>query len=177
MDYKEIANAIQLCGSEPTIRRCEASCPYFKGGDTRKCIPIMTANAAAAITDLLARAEAAERERDQAVGLYGLSKGFISLHDLDRLRELVEADQEGRCVVLPVKIGDRVYCLQSYFNDAKMKSERRVKCRTVDFIQSAPDLFECDGHIFKFGDIGKTVFLTREAAEAELNEFGLGRLK
>lgn len=28
-----------------------------------------------------------------------------------------------------------------------------------------------------FEDFGKTVFLTREAAEAELNEFGLGRLK
>lgn len=27
-------------------------------------------------------------------------------YDLDRLRELVQADREGRCVVLPVGIGD-----------------------------------------------------------------------
>lgn len=30
-------------------------------------------------------------------------------YDLDRLRELVQADREGRCVVLPVGIGDTVY--------------------------------------------------------------------
>ena len=30
-------------------------------------------------------------------------------YDLDRLRELVEADREGRCVVSPVSIGDTVY--------------------------------------------------------------------
>ena len=30
-------------------------------------------------------------------------------YDLDRLRELVEADREGRCVVLPCKVGDTVF--------------------------------------------------------------------
>ena len=30
-------------------------------------------------------------------------------YDLDRLRELVEADREGRCVVLPCKVEDDVY--------------------------------------------------------------------
>lgn len=32
-------------------------------------------------------------------------------YDLDRLRELVEADREGRCVVLPVKPGSVVRCV------------------------------------------------------------------
>ena len=89
-------------------------------------------------------------------------------YDLDRLREIVEADRDGRCVVMPVKNGIKVYCLQWYFDDAKMRSVKKVKCRTVDFVQSAPDLFECDGLVYKFHDIGKTVFLTREAAEAAL---------
>lgn len=89
-------------------------------------------------------------------------------YNLDRLRELVEADRDGRCVVLPVKNGIKVYCLQWYFDDAKMRSVKKVKCRTVDFVQSAPDLFECDGLVYKFHDIGKTVFFTREAAEAAL---------
>ena len=31
-------------------------------------------------------------------------------YDLDRLRELMQAEREGRCVVLPVKLGDKV-CL------------------------------------------------------------------
>lgn len=30
-------------------------------------------------------------------------------YDLDRLRELAQADREGRCVVLPCGIGDTVY--------------------------------------------------------------------
>lgn len=30
-------------------------------------------------------------------------------YDLDRLRELVQADQEERCVVLPCKLGNKVY--------------------------------------------------------------------
>ena len=32
-------------------------------------------------------------------------------YDLDRLRELVDADRDGRCIVLPCKIGDPVWRL------------------------------------------------------------------
>lgn len=95
-------------------------------------------------------------------------------YDLDRLKELVQADREGWCVVLPCKVGDKVYCIQSYFNDAKMRSEKKVKCRVVDFVQSSPDLFECQGMIYKFENIGKTVFLTREEAEAALEKMKEG---
>ena len=91
-------------------------------------------------------------------------------YDLDRLKELVQADREGKCVVLPCRVGDKVYCIQSYFNDAKMRSEKKVKCRVVDFIQSLPDLFECEGMIYKFSDIGKIVFLTSEEAESALEK-------
>lgn len=30
-------------------------------------------------------------------------------YDLDRLRELVQADRDGRCKILPVNIGDTIY--------------------------------------------------------------------
>ena len=88
----------------------------------------------------------------------------------DRLRELAQADRDGRCLIVPVKLGQPVYCLQKYFNDATMKSEKRVKCRIVDFIQVASKMFEANGLIYRFSEIGKTVFLTREAAEAALKE-------
>lgn len=91
-------------------------------------------------------------------------------YDLEHLKELVEADREGKCVVLPCRVGDKVYCIQSYFNDAKMRSEKKVKCRVVDFMQSLPDLLECEGMIYKFSDIGKIVFLTREEAETALEK-------
>ena len=35
---------------------------------------------------------------------------------LDRLRELAEADREGRCVVLPCKLGDTVYFITGTYN-------------------------------------------------------------
>lgn len=115
------------------------------------------------------RAEKAERNIAELMGISPQERITTCFgHPLDRVRELVKADREGRCVVLPVKNGDKVYCLQSYFNDAKMRSEKKVKCRIVDFVQSVPDLFECNGVIYKFCDIDKTVFLTREAAEAAL---------
>lgn len=91
-------------------------------------------------------------------------------YNLEHLKELVEADREGKCVVLPCRVGDKVYCIQSYFNDAKMRSEKKVKCRVVDFMQSLPDLLECEGMIYKFSDIGKIVFLTREEAETALEK-------
>ena len=91
-------------------------------------------------------------------------------YDLDRLKELVQADREGKCVVLPCRVGDKVYCIQRYFNDAKMRSEKKVRCRVVDFIQSLPDWFECEGMIYKFSDIGKIVFLTSEEAESALEK-------
>ena len=61
MDYKEMVAAIRLCGNEPNAEMCK-QCPYWAGGDMMKCIPHMTEDAATAITDLLAHAEAAEKE-------------------------------------------------------------------------------------------------------------------
>lgn len=109
-----------------------------------------------------------EHERCEYRMLSELRNSIGDDYDLDRLKELVEADRDGRCVVLPCKVGGKVYCIQSYFNDAKMRSDEKVKCMTVDFVQSFPDLFECQGTIYKFYEIGKTVFLTREEAEAAL---------
>lgn len=94
-------------------------------------------------------------------------------YDLDRLRELVEADREGRCVVLPCKHGDTVWFIKSAFSVAAFPIEaNHVSIRGID----------CDGDVlyatitaynkierhFKSSDIGKTVFLTREEAEAAL---------
>lgn len=114
-------------------------------------------------------ADGAGSVSEDEIGLI-LSGIFGDDYDLNHLKKLTEADRDGRCIVLPCKVGDKVYCIQDYFNDAKMRSEKRVKCRIVDFVQSFPDLFECQGMIYKFENIGKTVFLTREEAEAALEK-------
>ena len=84
---------------------------------------------------------------------------------LDRLRELVEADREGRCVVLPCKVEDDVYI--------------NIFGRTLPFtvisisqMASTPTFKAQHGirlvYIFKADDVGETVFMTREEAEAAL---------
>lgn len=70
---------------------------------------------------------------------------------IDRLRELAQAEKEGRLVVLPCEIGSPVY------------SHAR-KLDGADYVRETE---------FWWSDIpqmGKTVFLTREAAEAALEE-------
>ena len=69
-------------------------------------------------------------------------------YDLNRLRELVEADREGRCVVLPCKIGDTVWTL--------LPECGKYFVREVGFSVSM------------FNHIDETVFLTRADAEAAL---------
>ena len=72
----------------------------------------------------------------------------------NRLRELAEADDDGRCVVLPCKVGDTVWRIKRTFETYPDKSEPYIE----------PDAFLLQD-VF---NIGKTVFLTREEADHEL---------
>ena len=86
---------------------------------------------------------------------------------IDRLRELAEADKDGRLVVLPCKVGDTVYEVTS----RKIISEYRVKAIRVELFCTSIEWDIVAGFVDKsiFGvpvnEIGKTVFLTREEAE------------
>ena len=94
-------------------------------------------------------------------------------YDLDRLRELMEADKAGRCVVLPVKPGDTVWYLTGNPSMTNRLCFDRVdSARVVGFyfdergMQVRLDYFH--GSHGTYGFYGKTVFSTREAAEAAL---------
>ena len=93
-------------------------------------------------------------------------------YDLDRLRELVEADRDGRCVVLPCKVGDTIYKLFLGYS-IKLEVERIVRWSNGCWkVNAHTDRKYTDGKGFEidFSDFGKTVFLTREAAEAALKQ-------
>lgn len=90
-----------------------------------------------------------------------------SLCSYDRLRELAEADKDGRVAVLPCKVGDKIYRIQKYFNDATLKSEIKVKACIVGSV-SIDSMMTDDMVFLSFDSIGKTVFLTREEAEKVL---------
>ena len=85
-------------------------------------------------------------------------------YDLDRLRELAQADREGRCVVLPVKIGDSIY----FTFLGKIIKKQVFSVVTFCNYQK----IYCNGTSLYFGldDIGETVFITREAAEEAMKE-------
>ena len=88
-----------------------------------------------------------------------------SIGSYDRLRELAEADKDGRLVVLPCKVGDTVYRI---VRDADPHIARD-EARNMYF---ADDMTLCvelvGGRIILSEKFGKTVFLTREEAEKAL---------
>lgn len=89
---------------------------------------------------------------------------------LDRFRQLVKADRDGRLVVPPCKAGDTVYEVTS----RKTISEYRVKAIRVELFCTFIEWDIVAGFVDKsiFGvpadEIGKTVFLTREEADRAL---------
>ena len=79
---------------------------------------------------------------------------YIVMRDAEQagnalLRELSEADKDGRLVVLPCKVGDTVYILRRTFDGADVVGETELWWTDIP-------------------QLGKTVFLTREEAEAAL---------
>lgn len=92
---------------------------------------------------------------------------------IDKLAAYEDAEEQGRLVILPCKVRDKVYLLWSCGKHGKSVSEMVVKHIDIDLM---PDIeFACRKEkgtgsywFFKPKDIGKTVFLTREEAEAAL---------
>ena len=81
-----------------------------------------------------------------------------------RLRELAEADKDGRVVVLPCKVGDTVYFAllgriieKQVFSIVSFSNSTRIYCGGTS-------------EYFRPEDIGKTFFLARAEAEKALQE-------
>lgn len=79
---------------------------------------------------------------------------------LKHIRKLAEADKDGRCVVLPCKVGDKLYRV---FAGAIF--EHRVGSMKYFAIQGRWDIETYPFCPCVESSIGKTVFLTREEAE------------
>lgn len=120
--------------------------------------------ASTAIKELLGRAEEAEKRAKAAEALVMDSLG--DTYDIDRLRELVEADRDGRCEIHVAKDGDTVYSIFAYANGLHIRKSngepitKIVPCVVDDFTRATVDR-----------EFGKTVFRTREDAEQALREW------
>ena len=88
--------------------------------------------------------------------------------EADRLRELAEADKDGRLTVLPCKVGEKIYYLNGkYIIQVEVVGYKVDETGAWLFIGETynPETnraYHCD---LETERIGKTVFLTREEAE------------
>ena len=116
----------------------------------------------------LARYEDARLSPAEVHSMYGEWNAMMSvlnsIGSYDRLRELAEADRDGRVVVLPCKVGDTVYFAllgriieKQVFSIVSFSNSTRIYCSGTS-------------EYFRPEDIGKTFFLTREEAERALME-------
>ena len=83
--------------------------------------------------------------------------------DLDRLEELAEADKDGRVVVLPCKVGDKLY--RVFYGEI---FEHRVGSMKYFAIQGKWGIETYPFCPCVESSIGKTIFLTREEAKKAL---------
>ena len=96
------------------------------------------------------------------IKLYDAIKSIEGIVPFDRLLELACADKAGQLVVLPCKAGDHVWVdgreavVENFFG---YETERYLHAQFYDNMQYID---------IPFDEIGKTVFLTREDAEAAL---------
>lgn len=85
--------------------------------------------------------------------------------EVERLRELYKADKDRRVVILPCKIGDKLYRVF-----AGEIFEHRVGSMKYFAIQKQWDIETYPFCPYVESSIGKTIFLTREEAEKALKE-------
>lgn len=98
-------------------------------------------------------------------------------YDLDRLKELVQANRESRCAKLPCKeffsmLGGDVYAIDDDEVLEVLLCGVGYDPDGIDFIDAvyAPGCEDEKGFTFRFSDVGKTIFLTCEEAEAALEK-------
>ena len=119
-----------------------------------------------------------EPESVEALKLSMMGKAISEITEfdglpIDRLRELAEADKDGRLVVLPCKVGDTVWITGSV---RRLYSEkvRTFFCGNPSYGRGMADnsvqMIRTTGCDIPIHEFGKTVFLTREEAEKALME-------
>ena len=87
----------------------------------------------------------------------------------DHIRDLLQAEQDGRLVVLPCKVGDRVFHVRRVTQAEAKRMGAPTRHRGIVYYEDRPFAIKeklCTKS--DYAQIGKTVFLTREEAEAAL---------
>lgn len=150
--------------------RCFKDPCYGNGCKINDC-PFETA-----VCDRLAAYEdtGLEPEAVETVKLALCAKHMVDLETLNntpisRLVELAEADKDGRVVVLPCKVGQRVFALMDMDKHISECEVKRIGMgNEIGFIGLEPIGARGRKYGVVLNGFGKTVFLTREEAEKAL---------
>lgn len=104
----------------------------------------------------------------------------LLLRMADKLDEYEDLEEQGKLLTLPCAVGDTVYHICTFKGGETEIIEMRVGCvepcgairnhKGVCEVWNVYAETDYTKEYFKFFDFGKTVFLTREAAEAALKE-------
>lgn len=87
--------------------------------------------------------------------------------------ELAQAKKKGRLVVLPCDVGDKLYDVTlGEVREKIVISLSMLLSKSVNHLVIHAENFRNAVTSYELQDIGKTVFLTREAAEAALDAMG-----
>ena len=149
------------CGSGEAANRLAA---YEEPGLTPEEI-----NDLASVREISPEAEYAINKHADSI-IERLDKLLAQTDDDVRLRELAEADKDGRVVVLPCKVGDKLY--RVFYGEI---FEHRVGSMKYFAIQGKWDIETYPFCPCVESSIGKTIFLTREEAEKALEAMKDGR--
>lgn len=111
-----------------------------------------------------------EPESVEALKLSMMGKAISEITEfdglpIDRLRELAEADKDGRVIVLPAKKGDTLYAVTRFGVE-----KRVVKEIAAPFFYNTYESSDRAALSTDIRNFGKTVFLTHEEAEKALRE-------
>lgn len=115
-----------------------------------------------------------EPEAVETVKLALAAKHMVDLETLNntpisRLVELAEADKDGRVIILPCKVGQRVFALMDTDKHISECEVKRIGMgNEIGFIGLEPIGARGREYGVALNGFGKTVFLTREVAEKAL---------
>ena len=160
---EELVKVLLYCGNGGDCDSCCHPCHGEHGEFEWRCLGPLLLRAATQIErDQKEIAELkAKVEQIEALEAALMGKAVAQIMEFEdlpiaRLRELAEADKDGRCVVLPCKVGDTIWRLKRTFETYPDKSKPYT---------------EADGFLLQdIWNVGKNVFLTREEAEKALAE-------
>lgn len=112
--------------------------------------------------------------REYVTGLAAARGVDLDATELEQIFDSDDCDHfqdRSRFVELPCKVGDTVYVIESIAGEEKIIQDH-VETMGIGYYADGINIYQFDGIKTDgyFSDFGKTVFLTREAAELALKE-------